>query len=87
MSPKFTEHGRIRATERGITPEEIDGILLGADTVVLPSNSDDKASVAYGKAGNEAIWAVIFNLETGAVITVRRADKKERRLYEQQKNS
>jgi uncharacterized DUF497 family protein len=83
MSPKFTKHGEQRARERGITPEEIDAILHSPETFALPSKSDDKATVAYGADSNGKIWATVFNLETGAVITVRPADKKERRLYEQ----
>ena len=87
MSPKFTKHGEQLAYERGITPQEIDDILCNPDVVALPSKSDSEASVAYGNDTRGRLWAIVFSLETGAVITVRMADKKERRLYEQQKKN
>jgi len=87
MSPKFTKHGEQRASERGITSQEIDAILYSPNIVALPSKSDRDASIAYGKDKRDRLWAIVFSLETGAVITVRHADNKERRFYEQQKKN
>jgi uncharacterized DUF497 family protein len=86
VSPKFTEHGKKRAAERGITPEEIDRILYEPSVFYMPSKTDEEAAIAYGIAADK-LWAIVFNLETGAVITVRLASKKERRFYEQKKGN
>jgi len=86
MSPKFTKHGEQRAKERGITPQEIDAILYAPDVFSVLSKKDEKAAVAYGNAGNK-LWAVVYDWETGNVITVRPASKKERGIYEQKKGN
>ena len=87
MSPKFTAHGKDRAIERGITPEEIDNILFDLDVLTIPSKADNRAAIALGNSAKGKLWAIVFNLETGEIITVRRAAKKERRFYEQQKGN
>jgi hypothetical protein len=74
MSPKFTKHGKQRAKERGITPQEIDAILYAPDVFSVFSKKDEKA-------------AVVYDWETGNVITVRPASKKERGIYEQKKGN
>ncbi len=86
MSPKFTAHGKDRAIERGITPEEIDSILAAESTLIARSNKDEMAALAMG-ISSAKLWVVVYNIGTGEIITVRRADKKERRLYEQQKGN
>jgi uncharacterized DUF497 family protein len=78
----FTAHGKKRAAERGITPEEINGLLASEKTLMVPSSTDSRAFLAMGKASGKH-WVVVCSKETGAVITVRRADKKERRFYEE----
>jgi len=82
MSPKFTKHGEQRANERGITPEQIDEILADEKTLTAPSKSDENAAIAMGMC-NKKTWIVVYNKESGDVVTVRRADKKERRYYEE----
>jgi len=82
MSPKFTKHGEQRAGERGITSKEIDSLLMDENTIVAPSSSDSRAVLAIGKAGGK-LWVIVCNKETDAVITVRQARPKERRLYEE----
>jgi len=83
MVPEFTKHGLERAVERGITSDEIDAILASEKTVLKESDKDkENAFIAIGKLG-EKYWFVACNIETGAVITVRRAREKERRLYEE----
>ena len=82
MSPKFTNHGRQRANERGITPEEIDGILASEKTIVRASKYDELAMLSFGLI-NGKLWAVVSNWQTGGVITVRPATKKERRSYDE----
>jgi uncharacterized DUF497 family protein len=82
MSPKFTQHGEKRANERGITPEQIDGLLASEKTLTVPSKYDDRAALAMGEVGKK-LWVVVYNKETGEVVTARRAQKRERRLYEE----
>jgi len=82
MAPKFTGHGKERADERGITPEEIDGILASEDTLVIASEYDELAVLSFGMLKGK-LWAVVSNWQSGEVITVRRAHEKERRIYEQ----
>ncbi|MCL2100574.1 MAG: hypothetical protein FWH22_02535 [Fibromonadales bacterium] len=86
MSPKFTDHGKKQAIKRGVTPEQIDELLADGKTLVIACARDELVSLALGLIDGK-LWNVVFNHETGNVVTVRRAKKKERRIYEQQKDN
>jgi uncharacterized DUF497 family protein len=84
MDVTISAHALARATERGITEEGVRAILAERPRVLLESRSDPEAVVVCGVYEGK-IWGVVFNPNTLNVITVRRADKNERRLYEEEK--
>jgi len=75
-------HATGQRIERGITEEGIRNILASSATATIPSKTDPEAAIVLGKYEGK-IWGVVLNVNTLNVITVRRAGKKERRLYEQ----
>jgi uncharacterized DUF497 family protein len=79
VSPKFTEHGKKRAADRGITPEEIDYLLASEKTLIRASKYDEFAMLSFGLI-NDRLWVVVSNWQTDNVITVRPVTKKEREV-------
>jgi uncharacterized DUF497 family protein len=86
MGIKISAHAAEKAAERGITEEGIRAILDESPAVLIPSKSDPCADIVLGKYADN-VWAVIFNYDASNVITVRRASKIERMVYEQEKGN
>ena len=82
MKPTISKHAAERQAERGITEVGIRAILASSATAFLPSNTDPEVAIVLGKYKSN-VWAVLLNVETLNVITVRRASKKEVKYYEQ----
>jgi len=83
MKLTISSHAIEQMKARGITEKGVRNIVEGGNTATIPSNKDPEAVIVLGKyEGN--VWGVVYNFITLNVITVRRADKNERRLYEQE---
>jgi uncharacterized DUF497 family protein len=54
--------------------------------MTVPSKTDPDAVIVFGMHGGKT-WGVVINPTTRNVITVRRASRKERRLYEQEREN
>lgn len=76
---KFSRHGVFRAEERSIYPEIQNKVLAGKIVYAL-STRDDSAILITGKYDGK-YWTIVMNIETGVVITARRAHAKEIKLY------
>jgi len=83
MKLTISKHATEQMKARGITERGVRDILTGGNTATIPSNKDLEAVIVLGKY-NGNVWGVVYNFITLNVITVRRADKNERRLYEQE---
>jgi uncharacterized DUF497 family protein len=83
MGITISVHARGQAADRGITEAGIRELLAGG-TVSMPSKTDPEAAIVLGHSGGK-VWGVVLNVYTLNVITVRRASRKERRIYEQKK--
>ena len=81
MSIRISAHAAKRAAERGISETGIRAILLSGSTVTLPSNIDPEVVIVFGKYGGK-VWAIVMNINTLTVVTVRPASKKERDFHE-----
>jgi len=79
----LSDHATGQKVERGITEDGIRSILAGSVTATIPSNRDPEAVIVLGKYEGK-VWGVVLNFKTLNVITVRRASKKERRIYAQE---
>jgi uncharacterized DUF497 family protein len=84
MAVKISAHALARAAERGITEEGILAILAERPRVIISSKHAADVGIVCGMYEGK-IWGVVFNPYTLNVITVRRADKHEKRRYEQKK--
>jgi uncharacterized DUF497 family protein len=73
--------GQLKA--RGITEEGVRNILASPVLPTIMSKRDSEAIIALGKYEGK-VWGVVLNFKTQNVITARRADKRERRFYEQE---
>lgn len=78
---KLTRHVLKRGNERSIHPEMLVKILSGK-FISIPSDKDPTAELVIGMYDGK-IWTVIMNIETGVVITARRAHGKEIAKYEE----
>ncbi|MDR3001258.1 MAG: DUF4258 domain-containing protein [Fibromonadaceae bacterium] len=85
MKPTISKHANKRGAERGISEEAVRAILASNATDFIPSKTDPGAVIVLGKHVGK-VWAVVVNINTLNVITVRRAHKKEVISYEQKNN-
>jgi uncharacterized DUF497 family protein len=86
MDIRISAHALEKAVERGITEDGIRAILAVRPMVIIPSKTDPDAVIVCGIYA-EKVWGVVYNPNTLNVITVRRADKNEKRFYEQEKGN
>ncbi|MCQ2109471.1 MAG: hypothetical protein MJZ05_12005 [Fibrobacter sp.] len=78
---KLTKHFQKRSGERDIYPEMLSKILSGK-YISTPSTKDESVELITGKHDNK-LWTIVMNIETGSIITARRAHGKEIRVYEE----
>lgn len=78
---KLTRHGKERSEEREIYPEMMARILSGK-YIAAPSSRDESAQLVTGKCDG-TLWTIVVDIDTGKVITARRAHGKEIKLYEE----
>ena len=81
MNMKMSSHGKERSEEREIYPEMMVKVLAGK-YIAIPSKTDDTAVLLIGMADSK-LWTIIMNVNTGNVITARRAHGKEIKAYEE----
>ena len=82
MKLTISKHATEQMKARGITEKGVRDILANPVLPTILSKRDPETVIALGKyEGNT--WGVVLNFKTQNVITVRRADKNERRFYEQ----
>ncbi len=75
----LTKHGKEQSIAREFSPEMMAKISSGKH-IILESNSDSDAFLIVGKYDGK-FWAIVMGISSGKVITVRRAHKKEERIY------
>tara|TARA_B100000586_G_C19972095_1_gene368232 strand:+ start:242 stop:502 length:261 start_codon:yes stop_codon:yes gene_type:complete len=84
MLPYYSEHILLRIDERDISIEDIESLVnTSVETLVLPSKRDPTVVIILGYVNKKDI-AVIMNKFTNKLITVRRMQKKERLLFEEE---
>ncbi|NQY75409.1 MAG: DUF4258 domain-containing protein [Candidatus Margulisbacteria bacterium] len=83
MKVDYSEHILLRMKERKISREDIEAIInTSVETVILPSKTDVSVILILGYVGKKDI-TVIMNRLTNKLITVRRMQKKERKLFKE----
>jgi len=86
MTPKFTEYCKNEAKRQGITTYEIREMLNSRKTLVIANEYDEDTSLSYGVARGR-LWVIVFNWQSGSVITIYPATEEERRFYGQENKS
>ncbi|MDR2577891.1 MAG: DUF4258 domain-containing protein [Chitinispirillales bacterium] len=77
----LTKHARERMVEREISEEEVFAIFADSNFISYDSNKDKTVVAVIGKVG-ERILVAIYNTATKGIITVRTANRKERKMYD-----
>jgi uncharacterized DUF497 family protein len=86
MNITISTHAALQAAARGITEYGIRAIIVAEPAIMVTSKTDPEAAIMYG-VYMDKIWAIIINLNTSNVITVRRARKNEVKFYEKEKRN
>lgn len=77
----YSKHFLSRMKERGVHLKEIEEMLCNnVDTILIPSKKDSGIFLLLGFVNAKGI-AIIFNQNTGVLITVRRMRKNEKKLF------
>ena len=84
MSEKinFSEHACDRIEERGADYEFVEKVVSGEEYSVRRRASRPDRVILVARDNRNAIWSVISDIECTAVITVRKANKTERKDYD-----
>ena len=77
----FSDHAKRRIRERGVSYEFVEKVVSGEEYSVRRRASRPDRVILVAKDDKNVIWSVISDIECTAVITVRKANKTERKDY------
>lgn len=84
MLISFSQHARERMSERGISEEWVRDQLSRCRIFVVTVRDAQEGVITALVEDQERVWAIVLNEVELRVVTVRRAKRSERSLYEQE---